>query len=35
MVLTASSVPVGLMMNQNKTFAMLTIQMDYWGGLDQ
>ena len=29
MVLTASSGPVGVMMNQNKTLAMLTIQMDY------
>jgi hypothetical protein len=26
-VLTASSLPVGLIMNQNKTFVMLTIQM--------
>jgi len=29
MVLTASSVPVGLIMNQNRTLVMLTIQMDY------
>jgi hypothetical protein len=29
MVLTASSEPVGLIMNQNKTLVMLTIQMDY------
>ena len=33
MVLTASSVPVGLIMNQNKTFVMLTIQMDYCKGM--
>ena len=33
MVLTASSEPVGVMMNQNKTLAMLTIQMDYCGDL--
>ena len=32
-VLTASSGPVGVMMNQNKTLAMLTIQMDCCGGL--
>lgn len=32
MVLTASSLPVGVMMNQNKTLAMLTIQMDYCNG---
>lgn len=35
MVLTASSVPVGVMMNQNKTLAMLTIQMDYCESLNQ
>ena len=30
MVLTASSVPVGLMMNQKRTLVKLTIQMDYY-----
>jgi hypothetical protein len=33
MVLTASSEPVGLIMNQNKTLVMLTIQMDYYNGV--
>ena len=35
MVLTASSVPVGLIMNQNRTLVMLTIQMDYRYGASQ
>ena len=35
MVLTASSLPVGLMMNQNKTLVMLTIQMAYHNGASQ
>ena len=35
MVLTASSGPVGLIMNQNKTLVMLTIQMDYRNGTSE
>lgn len=34
-VLTVSSIPVGLMMNQNKTLAKLTIQMDCYKSWNQ